>query len=345
MRIGLLTHTTGGRGGIEQVVDQHAHGLRSLGHDVDVMSGPVVGRGWWARAVAGAGMLALRTETLTRYDVLLAHYPPSAWVAARSGAPFVHFMHHPLRALYPTQTMRLDLQWRLLSRGVQPLRHREHAAVRAASVVAVPSPAVLRDCQRLYGRQAVLTPLGVDTTLFSPKDGVVRVGALFVGRLDAPYKHLDWAVDVARELGEELHVVGEGTAPAGLAEQPHVRMRGFLSGQALVEAYRAAAVLLFPSVQEDFGLVPLEAMACGLPVVAWRDGYGPSWTMGPGSGGVLAKPYELDDFAARARAVLQDLEVRGALSAAGPAWTASRFGLEAHVRAVEALLEDAAARA
>src|SRR3712207_6769252 len=96
MRIGLITHTTAGRGGIEKVVQLQVQGLRSRGHEVLVLSGPELGAGWSARAVAAAGLAARPIGALRECDVLLAHYPPAPWLAARSGVPFVHYFHCPL---------------------------------------------------------------------------------------------------------------------------------------------------------------------------------------------------------------------------------------------------------
>jgi glycosyltransferase involved in cell wall biosynthesis len=101
-------------------------------------------------------------------------------------------------------------------------------------------------------------------------------------------------------------------------------------------------VLLFPSVQEDFGLVPLEAMACGLPVVAWDDQHGPSLTMAAGSGGRLVPPYDLDAFAAAVTSLVEDPEQHAELSKAGPGWVAQHFSLQRHIDGLEELLVAAA---
>jgi len=56
-------------------------------------------------------------------------------------------------------------------------------------------------------------------------------------------------------------------------------------------------IFAFPTPNEDFGLVPAEAMACGTPVVIWGDGAGPTEQVIDGVSGYYAKPYNLKDFA------------------------------------------------
>lgn len=94
--------------------------------------------------------------------------------------------------------------------------------------------------------------------------------ALYVGRL-AEEKDLGALAELATDPALRLVVVGDG--PARAAIRRHLRsmtveFRGALSGDDLVEAYRSADVFVFPSRTETLGLVLLEALACGLPVVA-----------------------------------------------------------------------------
>ena len=343
MRIGLVTHTTAGRGGIERVVELQAQGLRERGHSVEVVAGPAVGSGWTARLVAIAGLALRRGRALRgRYDVLLAHYQPSSWLAERSGLPYVHYFHMPVRALHPTVEQRRNPGYRLWSLLCRPLSAIDRSAVLSARSVAVPSPSVGRDLTEVYGVDGEVLALGIDTTVLRPGTGTPGEHLLFVGRVGAPYKHLDWAQEVAARLGRTLHVVGEGTAPAAPAGLTVVR-HGYLEGEALAEAYRGAAVLLFPSAQEDFGLVALEAMACGLPVVGWDDGHGPSLTLAAGSGGCLVTPYDLDAYTAAVQRLLTDPAERQRLHDAGPAWVQAHFSIDRHVEALELLLREAAA--
>lgn len=274
--------------------------------------------------------------------MLLAHYPPAPQVAARSGRPYLHYLHHPLRMAYPTSTQRQRSRVgaRLWWAAGSTLRAVDRRAVHGASVVAVPGPAVAAEVRRLYDLGAEVLPLGVDTTVFTPgSETDARRDLLFVGRPDQPYKRIDWAIEVARRLGRRLEVVGDSRRRPP-SDGPHVVWTGFLSGEALVAAYRRSAVLLFPSVHEDFGLVPLEALACGVPVVAWDDGHGPSYTLAGCPQAALVPAYDLHAFTS---AVERMLPTAAASTTGGPDFVRQRFSAEAHVERLESLLGAVAA--
>jgi glycosyltransferase involved in cell wall biosynthesis len=112
---------------------------------------------------------------------------------------------------------------------------------------------------------------GVDTALFRPRDKAFLLAprpiAMYVGRV-AVEKNLD--AFLALDLPGSKFVVGDGPALAGLRERyPTVRFTGFKHGEELARHLAAADVFVFPSRTDTFGLVLLEAMACGVPVAAY----------------------------------------------------------------------------
>ncbi len=114
---------------------------------------------------------------------------------------------------------------------------------------------------------------GVDTTLFradGPRDAFVRSlpgpVQLYAGRV-AVEKNI--AAFLATDVTGSKVVVGDGPARAALAaEYPHVHFLGAKFGEDLAAIYRAADVFVFPSRTDTFGLVMIEALACGTPVAA-----------------------------------------------------------------------------
>jgi glycosyltransferase involved in cell wall biosynthesis len=153
-------------------------------------------------------------------------------------------------------------------------------AVRKAAQVVANSRYTADRVRRLYRREAdaIVYP-GVDLDLFRPGDLSAQGEpgyAITVGRL-SPEKGLDRLLDVWRDIPDlPLHVVGSGLPEVvrGLRARAPARVffRGHLTSADLAAAYRGAAVAVFAPYGEEFGLAPLEAMACGVPVVAWREG-------------------------------------------------------------------------
>ncbi len=127
----------------------------------------------------------------------------------------------------------------------------------------------------------------VDAAFFTPAPGGAPAGAdapLLVVSALVPYKGVERAIRVANRMGLPLRVVGIGPERARLERLalPGVRVERWLDDETLREAYRYCRAL-DQAHEEDFGIAPLEAMACGRPVVALRRG-GASEVVGEGTG-------------------------------------------------------------
>jgi glycosyltransferase involved in cell wall biosynthesis len=122
---------------------------------------------------------------------------------------------------------------------------------------------------RYYNRDAAVVYPPVDTEFFTPGDRQSEGYALVVSAL-VPYKRIDVAIDAARLAGMPLKIIGQGPERARLeacAVGAEVEFLGFQSDEAVRRCYRRAAAVMLPG-EEDFGIVPVEAQACGRPVVA-----------------------------------------------------------------------------
>jgi glycosyltransferase involved in cell wall biosynthesis len=126
-----------------------------------------------------------------------------------------------------------------------------------------------------YRRAAPVIHPPVDASFFTPGPGVASAdgGSLLVVSALVPYKGVERTIRVANRLELPLRVVGIGPERARLQRLagPTVRFEGWLAPEALREAYRSCHALV-QAHEEDFGIAPLEAMACGRPVVALRRG-------------------------------------------------------------------------
>ncbi len=111
---------------------------------------------------------------------------------------------------------------------------------------------------------------------------------LLVSRLVEPYKRVGVAVEAFRRMPDQrLVIAGDGPAYAALARDcpPNVEMTGALQDAELIELMQTCQATIFPS-RDDFGLVPVEVMACGRPVLAYADG-GALHTVVPGLSGAF----------------------------------------------------------
>ncbi|WP_225206373.1 glycosyltransferase family 4 protein [Novosphingobium huizhouense] len=152
-----------------------------------------------------------------------------------------------------------------------PLMRRFHAASHA---VLVSTPTLAAELAGHGIGHAQLWSRGIDGDLFRPDhapfdlyEGLPRPIMLNVGRV-AIEKNLAAFLD-ADAPGTKV-VVGDGPDLAALrARYPHVRFLGALSGERLAQAYAGADVFVFPSRTDTFGLVMIEALACGLPVAGY----------------------------------------------------------------------------
>ena len=126
--------------------------------------------------------------------------------------------------------------------------------------------------ERCYGREAEVIYPPVDTDFFSPGDRPPGDYFLMVSALE-PYKRVDLAVESFARLKLPLLVAGRGTLERALRRisPANVEFLGWVTGERLRELYRGCRALIFPGL-EDFGIVPVEAQACGRPVVAFGQG-------------------------------------------------------------------------
>lgn len=236
-------------------------------------------------------------------DLIDLHEEPFAIVTAeilllralqRNRAPYVLYSAQNIDKRYPI-----------------PIRWFERWALRGASAVYVCN----REAGEILRRKGLrgptpLIPLGVDLASLEPDAAKTApadepvVG--YVGRLE-PHKGVEHLVRAVAALpGWRLEITGDGSerdrlrrlaGELGVADR--VRFAGFATGEELAGRYRRLDVLCVPSVPtpgwlEQFGRVAVEAMACGVPVVASRTGALPDVV---GGAGILAEPGDPDDLA------------------------------------------------
>lgn len=192
---------------------------------------------------------------------------------------------------------------------------------------------------RYYGRDAVVVPPFVDEHfLCAPLETEREDYHLVVSAL-VPYKKIELAIEAAALAGRRLVIVGSGPHREALERRAAgtASFAGFLPDSELPRIIGRARSLLYPGV-EDFGITAIEAMACGTPVVARREG-GALDTVVEGETGVFFDGDDPSALAAAMRACESRDWDRVAIRA-----HASRFARAAFLDAFEAILEEALAR-
>jgi glycosyltransferase involved in cell wall biosynthesis len=184
--------------------------------------------------------------------------------------------------------------------------------------------------RRYYNREATVVYPPVDTSFFHPDAAPPERFALVVSAL-VPYKRVDVAIDACRLAGVPLKVAGggperEALERAAAASGANVEFLGRVPDEDIRALYRRAAVTLLPG-EEDFGIAPLEAQACGRPVVALGRG-GACETVVHGETGLLVDAPGVEPFADAVASAVDSRFDSGAIRRHAERFSRERFGDE-----------------
>ncbi|MGE0610326.1 MAG: glycosyltransferase [Pirellulales bacterium] len=196
-----------------------------------------------------------------------------------------------------------------------------------------------------YGRESQIIYPPVDTTFYTPADVPREDFYLCVSAL-VPYKRVDLAIEACNKMNRRLIVIGNGPQQKRLARLagPTVSLLGWLADEDIRGHYRRCKALLFPG-HEDFGIVPVEAQACGAAVIAFRKG-GTLETVRPPIGDTPGTGLFFDEQSVNSlcRAMAELESNPESVSSAACRQQAEPFATERYERELLALLERAAAR-
>lgn len=217
----------------------------------------------------------------------------------------VVYCHSPLRQVWSGEDMYLDR----LPRAVQgparwplhALRASDRRAAGSATDYVANSKVVAERLHRFYGFRVSAVAHPPPDSAFCPGPQERGDHYLWAGRIVEPYKKLTPVIEAFRGLDRRLVVVGDGRDAKQLrgTAPPNVTFLGALDTRGLADQYRQARALIFPS-EDDFGLVPVEAMACGAPVIALNRG-GATETVLDGTTGVLFDEPDVPSISAAVR--------------------------------------------
>lgn len=274
--------------GVVRTLTTTCRELEAMGHEVDLLT-----------------PLEFRTFPCPTYPEIRLSWLPGKAVARRIREFAPHALHIATEGPLGLAARRYALKNRLPFTTAYHTRFPEYVQARFAiplswtyrflrwfhgpsCAVMAPTPKVKSDLEAWGFTNAVLWTRGVDLDVFRLQDAhklnTQPPIFLYVGRV-AVEKNVEAFLEL--DLPGSKWVAGDGPALAGLkAKYPEVNYLGVLNQQELAEVYASADVFVFPSKTDTFGLVLLEAMACGLPVAAYPV-TGPIDVLGDSGAGVM----------------------------------------------------------
>lgn len=362
-------------GGVESYMRSLCRELVRLGHEVMIYTAQHDPRVRLAGRVEGIPVRRFRPVAMPmatpitpalahrlageRWDIIHAHTPPpltsyyAAKAARRSGTPFVLTYHcDPILPSLAGRFAAWVYRWTL-----------GRYTLAAADKVIATTETYAATSRTLWPYDTVVIPNGVDIGRFRPGlDGSAvrrrhsiapgeRV-VLFVGRL-THHKGVDYLIRAAGHFphGCRLLIAGDGPLRPSLAELAHrakgrVLFAGAVSEEALPSYYAACDVLVLPSVSrlEAFGIVLLEAMASGKPVIA-TDMPGMREVVDDGVEGYLVRPFDSDDIAKHVRRLLAEPEAAARMGVRGREKVEEKYSWRMLAGRVVEIYQELAARA
>jgi len=293
--------------------------------------------------------LSYKQENKIQYDIIHGHYWDGGWVAMHAGdilnIPFIHTFHSLGYVRYNTLKKFQDLPSNSEQKEFERRFNLEKQIIRRASNIIAESPYEEDDLVSYYNatnRKISIIPSGVDVKKFNPKDKTkarkrLRIDKnmqviLYVGRLQwrkgvgtlivamsgivkkYPRKRFLLLIvggsfkrgssDEDKQEYNRLKTIAE---EHGIADM--VRFEGSITQSKIPYYYAAANITVVPSYYEPFGIVPLEAMACKVPVVASNTG-GLQYTILNSETGLLAIPRDPFDLSEKINIILKETELR-----------------------------------
>ena len=225
---------------------------------------------------------AIRRFQLAGYDLVLSSSHAVAKGVRRDGSPLhVCYCFTPMRYIWDQSPVYFprerfsSVSWAFLQALLRYLRSWDVKTSRDVDEFIAISDHIAAKIRAYYNRHAYVIPPPVDCGFFTPHSSPQQHGASFYLIVSAlvPYKRVDIAIEAFNRLQLPLVVIGVGPERPKLERHASssIMFLGWQPDLVVRDYYRRCTALIFPG-EEDFGIVPVEAQACGKPVIAFGKG-------------------------------------------------------------------------
>jgi len=213
------------------------------------------------------------------YDLIISSESgPAKGIQINNNAKHVCYIHSPMRYCWGFTEDYLNsinpVLRPLANYFFKRLKKWDVTTINNVDLYIANSKNVSKRVAQFYNRKAEVVYPPIESALFKDpltfsknKDYYLSFGAL------TPYKRIDLLVDCFNNNGKKLIIIGNGSEKKKLQKKakPNIEFKGFLEDAVLKNYIQNSKALIFPG-EEDFGMIPLEVMSCGIPVIAFKKG-------------------------------------------------------------------------
>lgn len=224
--------------------------------------------------------LAIKSLKLKKdYDLIISSESgPAKGIEIKNKATHICYIHSPMRYCWGFTNEYLKSMNPIFrpfaSFFFKRLKEWDRKTIDNVDLYVANSINVKKRVKKFYNREAKVVYPPIESTLFSNNTNFKNKKTHFLsfGAL-TPYKRIDLLVDVFNKNGEKLIVIGDGSEKKKLQlkAKKNIEFKGFLEDNEAREFIINSRALIFPG-EEDFGMIPLEVMSYGIPVVALKKG-------------------------------------------------------------------------
>ncbi|MCX8042338.1 MAG: glycosyltransferase [Thermodesulfobacteriaceae bacterium] len=222
---------------------------------------------------------AIERFDLSEYDVVISSsHCVAKGVKVKDKTLHICYCHTPMRYvwdMYPVYFEKASIYVKILMKILRKyLQKWDLKSSKRVNHFIANSENVRKRIQRHYHREAKVIYPPVDTDFFVPSNSGVKSKSYYlIVSAFAPYKKIDLAIEAFNYLKYPLKIIGTGQEEKKLKKiaKKNIEFLGWVSKEELREHYQNCKALIFPG-EEDFGIVAVEAQACGTPVIAYGRG-------------------------------------------------------------------------